>query len=141
FARQAAFLLNDGSVVGVDGSPILQFNHTLDHKLFIVVWHRNHIGIITANAIPRAGGIHSCDFSTAITQVYNGGLGYKEIATNVYGMAGGDADANGDINTTDKTLWTNDAGTKGYKATDFNMDRNVNNIDKNDIWNPNRGLD
>ena len=141
FARQAAFLLNDGSVVGVDGSPILQFNHTLDHKLFIVVWHRNHIGIITANAIPRAGGIHSCDFSTAITQVYNGGLGYKEIATNVYGMVGGDADANGDINVADKTLWTNNAGTKGYKATDHNMDVQVNNQDKNDTWVENINLE
>jgi len=136
-ARQAALLLDDGSVVGVDGSSILQFNNTLEHKLFIVVWHRNHIGIITANAVPRAGGIHSCDFSTAITKVYNGGAGYKEIVTGVYGMVGGDSNADGHINAADKTLWTNDAGTKGYKATDNNMDVQVNNQDKNDTWSVN----
>jgi len=39
----------------------------------------------------------------------------------------------------DKTLWTNDTGTKGYKATDHNMDIQVNNQDKNDIWIPNFG--
>jgi hypothetical protein len=120
--RQAAFLLNDGSVVGVDGSSILQFNKTLEHKLFIVLWHRNHLGIMTANAIPRTGAIHVCDFSTSLTKVYNGGAGYKEVITGsgVYGMVGGDANADGDINNMDKILWTNDAGTKGYKARCLN---------------------
>ncbi|RLD52070.1 MAG: hypothetical protein DRJ05_17775, partial [Bacteroidetes bacterium] len=60
FAQQAALLLKDGSVVATDGSSILQFNHTLEHKLFITVWHRNHIGIITANAVSRSGSDHVC---------------------------------------------------------------------------------
>lgn len=133
-ARQAALLLNDGSVVGVDGSSIIQFNNTLQHKLFIVVWHRNHIGIISADPISQTAGIHSYDFSTAITQVYNGYDGYKEVGTNVYGMVGGDADANGNIDIGDKTLWSNNAGDKGYKSADYNMDTQVNNQDKDDVW-------
>lgn len=135
FARQAAFLLNDGSVVGVNGSSILQFNHTLNHKLFIVLWHRNHLGIMTANAIPRFGTNHVCDFSTSISKVYNGGAGYKEIVSGsgVYGMVGGDANGDGGINNNDKVLWTIDTGKKGYKSTDYNLDVQVNNLDKNDI--------
>jgi len=49
-------------------------------------------------------------------------------------MVGGDANADGDINAADKILWTIDAGTKGYMATDHNMDVQVNNQDKNDTW-------
>ena len=91
---------------------------------------------MTADAIPRTGSDHVCDFSTSLTKVCNGGAGYKEVAagSGVYGMVGGDANADGDIDAADKTLWTNDAGTKGYKDTDHNMDVQVNNQDKNDTW-------
>ena len=134
-ATQAAFLLNNGDVVGLDGSSVLHFpSASFSHNLYAVVWHRNHLGIISANGLTEAGGVYDYNFSTAITQVYNGGAGYKEIATNVYGMVGGDANADGDINNADKTLWTSDAGTKGYKATDHNMDVQVDNQDKNDTW-------
>ncbi|MCD4694622.1 MAG: hypothetical protein K8S16_00165 [Bacteroidales bacterium] len=141
-ATQAAFLLNNGSVVGLNGSSVLQFpTASFSQNLYAIVWHRNHLGIISSTGLTESGGVYDYNFSTAITQVYNGGLGYKEIATNVYGMVGGDADANGDINTADKTLWTNNAGTKGYKATDHNMDVQVNNQDKNDTWVENINLE
>ena len=133
-AKQAAFLLNNGSVVGLDGYSHLRFNKAISQGLFVVVWHRNHLGIISANGLTASGGVYHYDFSTAITQVYNGGDGYKKIATGVYGMVGGDANGDGHINGTDKTLWTNNVGTKGYKATDHNMDSEVNNQDKNGTW-------
>jgi len=136
-AKQAGFLLNDGSVVSLDGSSILSFNHSIIQSLFVVIWHRNHLGIMSSTGVPQSGGIYSWDFSTSVTQVYNGSAGYKEIVTNVYGMPGGDGNADGSINSTDKLLWTNDAGSKGYKATDFNLDSQVSNQDKNEIYVPN----
>jgi len=137
-AQQAAFLLKNGSVVGIDGSSILEFNHSLIQSLFVVVWHRSHLGILSANAIPESEGVFNYDFSTALTQVYNGGAGYKEIATNVFGMVGGDANADGSIGDPDKALWSNNAGTKGYKPADYDMDTQVTNKDKNNVWIPNR---
>ena len=136
-ATQVGFILNNGSIVGIDGSSVLQFpTASFSQNLYAIVWHRNHLGILSASGLTESGGVYDYNFSTAFTQVYNGGLGYKEIVTGtgVYGMVGGDANADGDINTTDKTLWTTDAGTKGYKATDHNMDVQVNNQDKNDTW-------
>jgi hypothetical protein len=133
--RKAAFLLKNGSVVDLNGSSILQFpTVSYTHKLYAVVWHRNHLGILSANQLTESGGIYSYDFSTALTQVYNGGTGYKEIATGVYGMVAGDADANGVVNTTDYNLWKTNAGKKGYLSTDYNLDRQTENKDKNDIW-------
>jgi hypothetical protein len=133
--KKAGFLLKDGSVVGLDGVSDMQFpSATLTHDLYIVVWHRNHLGVLAANAATRTGNNFSYDFSTALTQVYNGGAGYKEIALNTYGMVGGDSDGDGDVDAADKAAWTSNAGTKGYKGADFNMDTQVGNQDKNDVF-------
>ena len=42
-------------------------------------------------------------------------------------------------NVNDKLLWEQQLGTQGYKSTDFNMNGQVNNQDKNDNWVPNNG--
>jgi hypothetical protein len=43
-AKQAGFLLNNGDVVGLDGSSILQFpTASFSQNLYAVVWHRNHL--------------------------------------------------------------------------------------------------
>lgn len=132
--KRAGFLLKNGSVVGLDGASNMLFaSATLTNDLYIVVWHRNHLGVLAANAAIQSGNDFSYDFSTALTQVYNGGAGYKEIA-NTFGMVSGDADGDGDIDPADKAAWTTNAGTKGYKGSDFNMDSQVSNQDKNDAF-------
>jgi len=128
-----AFILNNGSIVGLDGFSNLRFNNSITQQLFIVVWHRNHIGIMTATAAVETDGVFDYNFTNGATQAY-GTDAQKHLGSNIYGMYGGDADADGDINTGDKTTWTSQAGTKGYKAADFTMDGQVNNLDKNDIW-------
>jgi len=138
--KQAAFLLNDGSVVGLDGSSVLQFSATLSIDPYVVIWHRNHLGVLSANSPTEAGGIYTYDFSSDISQAYGEGLGYKLIDTGVFGMAAGDANADGSINDDDKVLWTGQAGTKGYKSSDFDLDTQVNNPDKNDLLIKNQDL-
>jgi hypothetical protein len=136
-ARQAAFILNDGSVVGTDGSSILQFNNSFTLQLFVIVWHRNHLGIMSANGVTQSGGIYTYDFSTSSTKVYNGTAGYKNIYGSVWGMVAGDATHDGLIDLADKTQWSAFAGEKGYFDADFNRNAQVNNPDKNTYWLPN----
>ncbi|MCD4744915.1 MAG: hypothetical protein K8R58_01295 [Bacteroidales bacterium] len=139
-AQQAAFVLNDGSIVGTDGSSILSFNHSIIHNLFVVIWHRNHLGVISANAVTKTGSVYTYDFTTGSGQAYGGANGHKEIGTGVWGMIGGDGDANKQISNADKNdVWAVQAGTSGYLSGDFTMDIQVNNTDKNDIWAPNSG--
>jgi hypothetical protein len=140
---QAAFILNNGSVVGLDGSSVLQFSATISIDPYVVVWHRNHLGILSSTSpLLGTGDIYYYDFSTALTQAYSitSGDGYKSIGTGVYGMAGGDANGDGTIDNADKALWAGQAGTKGYKATDFDLDTQVNNIDKNEVLIENQNL-
>jgi hypothetical protein len=137
---QAAFILNNGSVVGLDGSSVLQFTASISNDPYVVVWHRNHLGVLSATSPVEIGGVYTYDFSTALAQAFGGGLGYKLIDTGTYGMAGGDANGDGEIDAADKVLWTGQAGTKGYKPSDFDMDSQVNNTDKNELMIENQDL-
>lgn len=137
-SRQAVFMLNDGSLVGLDGvsNPIF-CNIPIDH-LFLVIQHRNHLGIISANPVTESGGIYTYDFSTLAGQAY-GTDSQKNLGGGVYGIYAGDGNADGDINLADKTTWQNQAGKQGYKSGDFNMNGQVSNADKNEMWLPNDG--
>jgi len=139
FARHAAFILKNGKVVGLDGSSMLHFDGTINNNLFVVIYHRNHLGVMSAIPLTGIGIIYSYDFSTGEGQAYNGSLGHKYIGGGKYGMIAADANANGLVDISDKTIWTNQAGEKGYNSADFDMDGQVNNPDKNGMWIPNEG--
>jgi hypothetical protein len=139
-ARQAAFLLNEGSVVGLDGSSVLSFSNSITQSLFVVVWHRNHLCIMSANPVTETGGVYTYDFSTDAGQVFGEANGHKEIGTGVWGMISGDANADGQIDDPDKdTVWALQAGNSEFLAGDFTMESQVDNNDKNDIWLINKG--
>ncbi len=132
-ARQAGFLLKDGSIVATDGVSMMHFDISVAQNLYVVIWHRNHLAVMSSGALSNSGTTYSWDFTTGAGQAY-GTNALKNLGSGVYGMYAGDANSDGDINTTDKTLWGNNAGTKGYKSTDLNFDVQVDNNDKNDIW-------
>ncbi|MBN1339385.1 MAG: PKD domain-containing protein [Bacteroidales bacterium] len=140
--RQAAFLLKDGSVVGMDGSSNLTFSTSpITDSLFVVIWHRNHVSVISAYPLSQAGGVYSYDFSSSASQAYGTSLGHKEIAAGIWGMIASDGNGDSQVNNSDKNdVWAAQAGTNGYLQGDFSMDGQVNNTDKNELWKPNTGL-
>jgi len=137
--QQACFLLNDGSVVGIDGSSNPEFMETVYENPFVVVWHRNHLGVLSANPLTRVGGIYTYDFSSAASQAYGGTLAHKDLGGGTYGMFGGDGNADGTVDNTDKTsFWSLIAGKKGYEPGDYTLNGQINNKDKNDVWDINQ---
>ncbi|MCD4735656.1 MAG: PCMD domain-containing protein [Bacteroidales bacterium] len=141
-ARQAAFILSDGSIVDTDGQSNLIFNNlTIQNSMFVVIWHRNSVGIMSAVPVVETGGIYSYDFTSGAGTVYGGSNAHKEITTGVWGLIGADGNADEQINNGDKIdVWTPQAGSSGYQDGDFNLDGQVNNGDKNDVWVPNTGM-
>jgi len=138
--QKAVFLLNDGSVVDIDGLSLPEFELNISENLYVVLWHRNHLGIISAYAITNTGGIYTYDFSSGESQVYGGFTAHKEITDGIWGMVAADGDANGIINMDDKTnTWMAQAGLSGYYAGDFNLDVQIDNKDKNGLWLDNSG--
>ena len=139
-AKHAAFILNDGSIVDLDGSSNLLFDVSISQNLFVVVWQRNHLGIISNDPLTSAGGIYSYDYTSGINQVFGGIDGHKQISIGIWGMIGGDGNHDGQVDSNDKSpLWENQAGENGYLFGDHNLDGEANNQDKDDIWVPNEG--
>ena len=139
-ARQAGFLKNDGTIVGIDGVSNLQFTISIIHQLFVVVWYKNHLGILSSSGLTNSGGIYSWDFTTSSSQAYGGTSAQKSLPGSKWGMFSGDGNADDIINNNDKTLiWSVNSGKKGYLNADFSRDGQVNNRDKNDLWFPNLG--
>jgi hypothetical protein len=128
---QAAFLRTDGSIVDLDGTSLLPFNYTLNNQLFIVIWHRNHLGIISSGPVAISGGTYTWDFTNGVSQAY-GSDAQVELSTGIWGMKTGDANGDGVIDESDKIIWSTQAGKEGYFQSDFGMNKQVNNIDKND---------
>ena len=140
--RQAAFLLKDGSIVHWDGTSRLQFNNVLENQLYVAIWHRNHLGVISANALVGFNDIYYYDFTTNENRVLGGNLGHKEISSGVWGLISGDGNCDGHINMTDlSTVWSSQAGQSVYELGDFNLDGNIDNKDKDDMYIINEGYD
>lgn len=139
--RQAAFLMANGEVKGMDATQLPVFNYTVNNQLYVVVIHRNHLDIMSANPLILNGNIYTYDFSISAEQAYGGTTAQKEIAAGVFGMPGADGDADGQVTNGDKNdVWSTQAGTTGYLEGDYNLDSNVNNGDKNDVWIANGGM-
>ncbi|MCD4734454.1 MAG: hypothetical protein K8R53_00285 [Bacteroidales bacterium] len=139
-SQKASFIKRNGSIVALDGASYPKFYVTPVNNLYIAVYQRNHLGVMSANTIIPVGNLYSYDFTTGAGQVYGGSNGHKDIGGGVWGLIGGDGKADGQVNNGDKNdVWAPQAGSSGYKSGDFNMDTQVNNGDKNDIWVPNVG--
>ncbi len=93
------------------------------------------MGILSGyNLTNNGNNLFSYDFSTDSSQIYGGPLGCKEVEPSIWGMAAGDANGDGDIDTQDKLIWETEAGTLGYKPSDFNMNEQVDNLDKDNSF-------
>jgi hypothetical protein len=138
--HQAALVLSNGTIVRPDGvSPVLYTGNVTDN-LYLIVYHRNHLAVMSATPLQLNGNEYSYDFTTSLSQAYLNG--HKSLGGSKFGMIGGDSDVNGMIDEDDKDLnWTEEAGNAGYYSADLNLDSQVNNQDKDDLWVPNLGME
>lgn len=134
-AQQAVFLNKNGLIVDLNGFSNLHFNVSVIQDLYVVIWHRNHLGIMSNNSIPNIDGVYTYDFTTGVNQVYGGLDGHKQLKTGVWGNVAGDGNADGYINGSDKVvIWETQAGKAEYLNGDFNLDGQIVNPDKNEFW-------
>lgn len=133
----AGFLMSDGSIKATDGTSDLAITarNVTSSSFFVVVYHRNHLSVMSANAIAESSGKYSIDFTSAQSQAF-GTNPMIEVAPGVFAMVGGDADGDGDVDATDLLNWRNQNGVTFVYSTskaDFNLDGVVNAVDRNDF--------
>lgn len=139
-SRQSGFLLSNGSIVSIDGNSPMFFEEDVSLGLFVVIYTRNHLTVLSASELTGGGGMYSYDFSIGSGQVYGGDLGYSNLGDGKWGMASGDGNCDGEVTLLDKSPeWEQQAGEAGYNLNDHNMDGQVDNTDKDEYLNPNIG--
>jgi PKD repeat protein len=139
--EQAGFLRNDGKILDHQGNDWMTFNNmTINNNLYVVIHHRNHLSIMSSIGLTANAGLYSYDFSTGATQAYGGTSAHKQIGPGVWGMMGGDGNRDGSVTISDKSpIWESQSGTHGYLDSDYNLDTQSDNKDKDNIWAPNLG--
>lgn len=139
-AARAGWINSDGMLVDLDGATPLTFKAP-GGNYYVVVRHRNHLGIMSASALPLGEVSALYDFTTAQSQAY-GSNPMKQLEEGVYGMIAGDGNADGSVNISDRELvWRPQNGTAWnyQKRGDFNLDGGVDAGDLNYFWRGNDG--
>ena len=139
-AQKAVFLLKDGTIVDTSGTNNPVFRIEAGKQIYPVIRHRNHVPIMSSNPLTESSGVYTYDFTTGPDKVYGGAKACIEIDTGVWGMIGGDGNADGQINNRDKNdEWLPNYNVSSYNNGDFDMNGVVNDADKNNMWEPKVG--
>jgi hypothetical protein len=141
----AGFLMNDGSIKATDGTSDLtiSLSGNTGADFYVVVYHRNHLPIMSANAVSESVGSYSIDFTSNSASTYQTTNALVSLAGSKFGMPAGDIDQDGDIDATDLSTWrTNNGAVFSYSGSglaDFNLDGVINAVDRNDFHQKNTG--
>ncbi len=140
-AQAAGLLMKDGSVRFIGDCPV---ETDLSGPFYVVLEHRNHMGVMSPQPINVSGGNITVDFTTQDSFRDATGTGQKEIAPGVWVMLSGDlgqtADIQSyDINGGDKIIWTEGNGNFDvYRTSDADLNGDSNGNDKI-FWEKNNG--
>jgi trimeric autotransporter adhesin len=121
---QAGFLLNNGTIVDIDGVSPLNFSTVNAGLYYIVVRHRNHLAVMSAAPVALSGASALYDFTTAQTQAF-GTIPMVALGANVFGMAAGSNMGIPLITTNDYNAVGLNLVKGGYYNCDHNMNGNV----------------
>jgi hypothetical protein len=133
--EQAGFILDDGMVKELDGTGEMIFDVAINDNLFVVLNHRNHIRVLSANEMTfsQDGGydVYSYDFTTGLGQAYNSQqtipVGYSSACLYV-----ADIDDDGNVFNSDLNLFLSVFPSfTVYSNSDLDLDGNVFNSDIN----------
>lgn len=128
-ATAPALLQSDGDVVGLDGVSPLAIPGIGEGNYFVVIKHRNHLGVMSATKIGLSSTSTSFDFTTDPYQTFGGTNGITDLGGGLFGMFPGDFNHNGQVQNTDVTGLLPNLGQSGYSQGDLNMNSQVQNTD------------
>ncbi len=133
---QSAFVLEDGSIVGLDGVNPLRFSLPDDGSYYIGIRHRNHLDVMSASSLIPINDVISYDFTNATNNAF--GISQQKLSGGFAVMIAGDMNQDMSIQTTDYDAWKlNPAVLDAYDPSDCNLDGIIQVTDY-DKWFNNR---
>ncbi len=131
----SAFLNKNGSIVADDGTSGEIVLNVPEGNYYIVIKHRNHLAVMSANTIPLNSTTSTLyDFTTGADKYY-GTDAAVEVENGVWGMWCGDADGSGVVDAGDRNATWNNRNKTGYESSDVDMNAVVDAGDRNKSWN------
>lgn len=127
--REACFLLVDGTITSSDLISPIYFDDMESDSFYVVIYHRNHLPVMSAQKIYLDMPVEPYDFTDSILKAY-GNSSLADLGNGVFGLFAGDTDKSGVINTIDKNLINQNNLTAGYDNADTNMSGIVTAADK-----------
>ncbi len=133
--RKAGFLLKNGTVADVDGITPISFDISKQGAGFMVVRHRNHLGVMSNSIASNTTGSFTNDF-TSLANVYKASGAVSDPvsalgSSTAYGLWAGDVNKSNSITSADvdaiRTAVSNLIA--GYQLHDVNLNAAVNAID------------
>jgi len=135
---RSALLQRDGDVVDIDGISVLTF-YNISANYYLMISHRNHIGILSANTLSLNSTVTVADFRTNSALVTGGTNGIADMGDGSFALFSGDFSGDGQIQNSDKNAVEPLRGLNGYNNADIDMNNQVQNTDLNIALNPNIG--
>ncbi len=127
---RAGLLLENGDVKDVNGTDPVTFSLG-DDSYYVAVRHRNHLAVMTLNALPLTAG-SVVDFRTA--SIF-GGSNAVNTLNGVQALWAGDANVDTSIDAGDRSETWNLRNTTGYLMSDCNMNGSCEASDRSITWN------
>ncbi|MBN1672442.1 MAG: PKD domain-containing protein [Kiritimatiellae bacterium] len=136
---RSAWLGPDGCVLSDDGSTGLIVGVSAGQSYQLVLKHRNHLAVMSAEPLVITNQWIAYDFTTGSNQYWGGTDAAVELEPGVWGMIAGDADGDGEILEADARIHASQRQRAGYCRGDFNMDGIVRDDDVELFWFANEG--
>jgi hypothetical protein len=125
---RACLLTSSGNVNDTDGSGYINFNGIMEGNYYLIIYHRNHLPLVTSRLIKINNSKLSIDFTKNDSIAANPSSIVK-LSDGNYGMISGDADSNGQIDKADLLDIAKNIFKVGYSSSDLDMNGVVNVLD------------
>lgn len=130
---RAAFLQSKGRIVDLDGSSPVTFPGVVPGNYYIVLRHRNHLPVMTAEPVAIGPSPEEYSFLTAQSSAY-GSSPMKAVIGGRFALYAGDANASGIITASDANTVFSSLNMSGYKIGDVNLSSIVTAADANSVY-------
>lgn len=141
--QAAGILKQDGTIAFLQGSA---YQGTVPGPYYVMIEHRNHIGVLSAQTLTAQNSVLTYDFTTQNSWLpANGGFGQQILAAGLWGLYAADGDqvsdlVSYDINGADRIFWSIDNGIfMAYRASDYDLNGEITGADRI-LWNGNTGI-
>jgi hypothetical protein len=133
--KRAGFCKSDGTIVDIDGISPLKFPSVFIGNYYIVLYHRDHIGVMSASLVNLTDSSPLYDFTTDATKYFGGKA--AALSGGKFGLYSGDSSHDGFVDSDDFMGPDNNMFKSGYLDSDHSLD---GFIDSDDFMSPDNNM-